>query len=326
MSVLSDHVTASASSEDDSELSPSDLCVLSTDYDTQRRLTNRSPFEDTKDRRSVKPARYHHLPSSKDQAYQSSIYAADDDGWDQAPSHLPTNRYRYNVQAHRYDHHGHQIRMTKAADQRPRPLVEYIKNEWRYVASDLPSPENSEFHVPFWLQICMAPKIQRSFLILIALACLAWGNWKTWAGPRWNESIALDWSIQKKQNDDGIGWFGSNMRPQFFEMVHSSTLEPHLLPSRDQGNRLIVVGDVRGCHDELSSLLSAVQYQSRNDHLIFTGNLIGEGPASDAVAELAINQGASCVRGSYEDRVLLAQKVFLTESASGVYEDDPGKR
>ena len=48
----------------------------------------------------------------------------------------------------------------------------------------------------------------------------------------------------------GEGWFGENMRPEFLDMVHVQTLDQSLIPQKHDRNRLIVIGDVHGCHDE----------------------------------------------------------------------------
>ena len=44
--------------------------------------------------------------------------------------------------------------------------------------------------------------------------------------------------------------------------------------------RLIVIGDVHGCLDELHELLDRVEYSQGNDTLIFAGDLVDKGPFS----------------------------------------------
>ena len=46
----------------------------------------------------------------------------------------------------------------------------------------------------------------------------------------------------------GNGWFGTNMRPKFADIIQVKDLDRNLIP-RDK-TRLIVVGDVHGCKDE----------------------------------------------------------------------------
>ncbi|KAJ4264350.1 hypothetical protein NW762_005547 [Fusarium torreyae] len=71
--------------------------------------------------------------------------------------------------------------------------------------------------------------------------------------------------------------------------------------------RLIIVGDVHGHLPELKALLQKVSFDKENgDHLIFVGDLINKGPDSAGVVQLAIDLGASAIRGNNEDRVLAA--------------------
>ncbi|KAF5022203.1 hypothetical protein F66182_5790 [Fusarium sp. NRRL 66182] len=72
--------------------------------------------------------------------------------------------------------------------------------------------------------------------------------------------------------------------------------------------RLIIVGDVHGHLPELKLLLQKVSFSKDNgDHLIFVGDLINKGPDSPGVVQLAMDLGASAIRGNNEDRVLAAR-------------------
>ena len=44
--------------------------------------------------------------------------------------------------------------------------------------------------------------------------------------------------------------------------------------------RTIIIGDVHGCFHELNTLLERIKYNSSQDHVFFTGDLIGRGPHS----------------------------------------------
>ena len=55
----------------------------------------------------------------------------------------------------------------------------------------------------------------------------------------------------------------------------------------------------------VQTLLAEVSFNSDNDHLICTGDIISKGPASAEVIDLLISMKASCVRGNHEDRILL---------------------
>lgn len=47
--------------------------------------------------------------------------------------------------------------------------------------------------------------------------------------------------------------FGTNMRPTFNDMIQLKTIDQTLVPRKKDKARLIVVGDVHGCHDERMS-------------------------------------------------------------------------
>lgn len=69
--------------------------------------------------------------------------------------------------------------------------------------------------------------------------------------------------------------------------------------------RLIVIGDVHGCHDELQQLLRKVDYQQQDDNLVFVGDLVNKGPKSAQVISHTITQGDSPFKPS--ERTALAK-------------------
>ena len=307
---------------DDDDLSPGDLNVLNTDYSMQKDLTFRAPLQRPNGR---------YIPSPSDVRTRARTTSTDEkheeDDWNR-PLRLPPRLSSKDPSIHSghyppgtaYRQHKHQnAHAYQAPSRRRRPLIDYIKNEWAYTTSatgaSLPPPisdDGWEFTTPLWIQACFAPKFQRALLIILALSFLAWGNWQTWAGSRWNEAAALKWSVKQKQKN-GEGWFGENVRPEFIDMVQIQTLDEELVPNEASENRLIIIGDVHGCYDELMALLSDCQYEPAKDHLIFTGDLVAKGPSSSAVVDLAISANASCVRGNHEDRVLLAHRDMSTD-------------
>ena len=62
-------------------------------------------------------------------------------------------------------------------------------------------------------------------------------------------------------------------------VIHATVEVEDMLPGR-----LIVIGDVHGCLDELHELLDRVEYSQGNDTLIFAGDLVDKGPFSAEVA------------------------------------------
>ncbi|RHY99217.1 hypothetical protein DYB35_012599 [Aphanomyces astaci] len=70
--------------------------------------------------------------------------------------------------------------------------------------------------------------------------------------------------------------------------------------------RVIVVGDVHGCFDELKQLIHDVEYDASSDVLVFVGDLVNKGPNSVDVVQFARQSGALCVRGNHDDAALSA--------------------
>ncbi|KAJ4313573.1 hypothetical protein N0V84_009330 [Fusarium piperis] len=110
------------------------------------------------------------------------------------------------------------------------------------------------------------------------------------------------------------------------------------IPSADPGQespakRLIIIGDVHGHLSELKRLLEKVKFnRSNGDHLIFVGDLVNKGPDSAGVVQLAMDLGASGVRGNNEDRVLAAHAALKRdpdlkmESEKHVQETESGDK
>eukprot|EP00871_Galdieria_phlegrea_P000052 jgi/Galph1/1047/GphlegSOOS_G5785.1 len=63
--------------------------------------------------------------------------------------------------------------------------------------------------------------------------------------------------------------------------------------------RLIIVGDVHGCVDELRDLLRLADFRP-GDQVIFLGDLVAKGPDSAAVVKIAREIGARSVRGNHD--------------------------
>ena len=77
----------------------------------------------------------------------------------------------------------------------------------------------------------------------------------------------------------------------------------------------------------VESLLAKVSFNPTNDHLILTGDLIAKGPDSSGAVDLAMRVGASCVRGNWEDRTLLAHSTLHSklQALPGPLEDPSTK-
>ena len=245
----------------DEELSDNDVHLLNTDYALQRDYTFYPTQHQQQPYRQYNPSVPPHLrqrsgSSDADGVYSTpEKYRADPRVWDgrtQLPPRLSSlhKEDMYNAQSRSNDYRPPHYNAHAYEYNRQRvPLVDLIRNEWKnnpYATSSPPSPRNSS---PDILQILAAPKFRRYLYIIFTILMLTWGNWHYWAGPKYTEHKLLITSLSHRMQT-GEGWFGENMRPEFLDMVHVQTLDQSLLPQRHDRNRLIVIGDVHGCHDE----------------------------------------------------------------------------
>ena len=86
-------------------------------------------------------------------------------------------------------------------------------------------------------------------------------------------------------------------------------------------SRVICIGDVHGCVDELLDLLRKVQYRP-GDIVLLLGDLVAKGPSSAAVVRLAMDIGALSVRGNHDHEVvrqgMLHKRNSHADSLAGV--------
>lgn len=83
-----------------------------------------------------------------------------------------------------------------------------------------------------------------------------------------------------------------------------SVVHAKLIDDLGSKSRLIIIGDVHGCLDELKSLLNLCNYTHQQDILVFVGDLVNKGPSSAEVVKFVKNIGALCVRGNHDDSAL----------------------
>lgn len=229
--------------------------VLNTDYSAQRDL-------------SFYPVQHYHnthytpsLPPSLRRSRNSVDDTHDNSDKDRANTYEWNERSRVPPRTtsldksmytgsndHRLPQHNAKAYQTH---RKRRPLIDLIRNEWQnspYTSSSS-SPTSPGYSTPNWIQVLRAPRFRRYAIVILGILSLIWGNWHYWAGPQWTEHRLLYESLNERIKTGG-GWFGENIRPEFLDMIHVKTLDQGLIPQQDDGNRLIVVGDVHGCHDE----------------------------------------------------------------------------
>lgn len=79
--------------------------------------------------------------------------------------------------------------------------------------------------------------------------------------------------------------------------------------------RTVVIGDVHGCAEELSELVDRVA-PTRNDDLVFVGDLVARGPDTPRVLRMVRQLGGRVVLGNHEAR-LLAHRRALRQGRLG---------
>ncbi|KAI4104050.1 MAG: hypothetical protein L6R37_003456 [Teloschistes peruensis] len=186
--------------------------------------------------------------------------------------------------------------------QRRRPLIDLVSNQWRTASSSPNSPT-----APSFSQLVSAPKFRRYLLIILVVFVLPWFSWRRYGQPRWEEHRLLNNALDESLRAGSV-WYGLNMRPTFLDMTQLQTLESSQIPMSAGERRLIFIGNVHGCQDELKTLLAETKYSNLKDHIVFTGGLVSRGPSSSSVVDFAMDSGASCVRGNAEDRILLVHR------------------
>jgi hypothetical protein len=67
--------------------------------------------------------------------------------------------------------------------------------------------------------------------------------------------------------------------------------------------RILCIGDVHGCIDELVDLLKEMKYRP-GDTIVFLGDLVAKGPNSTSVVRLAMDLNALSVRGNHDHEVI----------------------
>jgi Calcineurin-like phosphoesterase len=201
-----------------------------------------------------------------------------------------------------------------------KPLIDYCTNEWKqdknWTSQQNAADDRFEDALEKCLERCLAilkaPKIRRYLLFYTVVFVFSIWLWQTAVWPMWLEHRALTRSLSAQNTMMAGGTFGSNLRPTFPNVVQVKDLDPKYLPRgsatqhpKANAHRLIFVGDVHGCLDELKALMTQVGFDSKRDHLITTGDLIAKGPDSRGTIDYIRKLGASCVRGNHEDRILL---------------------
>ncbi|XP_077995569.1 bis(5'-nucleosyl)-tetraphosphatase PrpE [asymmetrical]-like [Glandiceps talaboti] len=81
-----------------------------------------------------------------------------------------------------------------------------------------------------------------------------------------------------------------------------------------EGKRIIMIGDVHGCYDELMEILEQTQAHEEDAIVIFVGDLINKGPKNKTVLDFVKKmRNAYAVRGNHDEAVLREMKAQKNE-------------
>lgn len=214
---------------------------------------------------------------------------------------------------------GDVLPISTQSPNRRRPLIEQCTNEWQnnpkyrdHLQSDETFPDDLALTVHRVWAVIKAPKFQRLVGVLCVIAILLLFLWRNFLSDLVIENRAA-WEMMNAETEARHGMiFGTNKRVQFSGVTHISTMDAAHLPRNSKSGaqaakdkRLIFIGDIHGCMNELEALLAKVKYVADKDHIIALGDMINKGPNSLEVIDFLMENGASCVRGNHEDRILL---------------------
>lgn len=203
---------------------------------------------------------------------------------------------------------------------RRKPLVDFCTNEWQHTQENngRSSPEEKlqSTHINFedWTRSLARDGRQGRLRSLMATAAFLLFTWVLVSIIIMAFYTAEDTSVVVQQTSERTPTpghlFGTNRRPRFQGVRQLAKLNSALLPGGTRtspdglGRRLIFIGDIHGCLDDLTRLLAKVGYDHTTDHIVTTGDMVNKGPASGAVLDFLRSQGASCVRGNHDDRIV----------------------
>ncbi|KAK4503074.1 hypothetical protein PRZ48_006501 [Zasmidium cellare] len=203
-----------------------------------------------------------------------------------------------------------------------KPLIEQVSNQWKEKDSDTEK-------VPYYAEddtrelgfcdleddgscpnvsrdIVSSRRFRRMFAVTLLAALLLYYAWKHLVAPPLEEDWAYKEGFVAQENGTyGIAKGGRDIDP---DLVRLQDLDKRLLPGGEADvegkRRLVFVGDVHGCKEELVKLLKEVEFDENSDHLVLVGDVISKGPDNVGVLDELIRLNASSVRGNHEDRIL----------------------
>lgn len=215
---------------------------------------------------------------------------------------------------------------SSGRDNPRKTLVEYCTNEWRLDstrAASTPAVATGHYYNDAWydkyldtlddfydncLAVVKAPKFRRLVVTVSTALLFTWLLWTQVVWP-WIEEERAAWdTFNTYDTNSSTPLFGSNLRPHLGGLIQSKDLDSSLIPGgpkASKSRRLIFIGDIHGCKNELLELLEKVKFNEATDHIVSVGDIVTKGPDPLGVVDVLREKKASVVRGNQDDRVIL---------------------
>ncbi|GAB1741811.1 hypothetical protein NU219Hw_g7219t1 [Hortaea werneckii] len=210
-------------------------------------------------------------------------------------------------------------------NRRSAPLVDQVTNSWRneekasayYISAAEDEGHELRFCDPeeegscpnTSISLLQSRRFRRICAVIVAMILVMWYAWR-YAVPYLRQEWEYKQGFLSSQSDGTYGL----ARAGDFEGTAIKWIDPALVPGGEADpegkRRLVFVGDIHGCKEELLELLKKVHFNTATDHLIPTGDVISKGPDNAGVLDELIRLKAESPRGNHEDRILEAAKTL----------------
>ena len=221
-----------------------------------------------------------------------------------------------------------------------RPLIDQVSNRWRNekrLEVDTLGYEDDDRELRFCdleddsscpntaKDLLKSRRFRRMIVIIIAGLLVCYYGWDWYLKPRFQEEWGFKEGFLRQRLN---GTYGIS-RGGDFQGTRVKEIDKTVIPGGEADaegrRRLVFVGDIHGCKDELVALLDKVGFDSTRDHLIATGDVTSKGPDSLGVLDELIRLNAESVRGNHEDRSLELAKIVLGSSSPPASESATSK-
>jgi predicted phosphodiesterase len=92
--------------------------------------------------------------------------------------------------------------------------------------------------------------------------------------------------------------------PPYMSTLPEPSVAHRILTPEETPKRLIVVGDLHGCLDELQELLINCNYQLPDTKVLIVGDVVNKGPKSAETLRFVKDNNFLCIRGNHDDFIL----------------------